>query len=53
MNLSELLKTYEGGKKQIEKRTQSIRNEIDHRIEEETIKALKLQNHVEVISIRK
>lgn len=48
MSLSEIGKKYESAKKVRDKRTQELRSEIERSIEDVTIAALKLQNHVKL-----
>jgi hypothetical protein len=48
MSLQEVLKNYESKKRQREKNLQGLRVELEKGIEDVSIQALKLQNHVHV-----
>lgn len=53
MSLQEVLKNYEARKRQKDKNAQLLRQEIEKGIEEASIQALKLQNHVFLLSPRR
>lgn len=53
MSLQEVLKNYEQRKRMREKDGQRLKGELERVIEESSIQALKLQNHVEMNAFRR